>query len=89
MFFQSSQQEAIKQKEELKKEVGCLRSELQQVRDERDHTLVQVQSLSAELSNYKEITGKSSQDLDNIRIKTTALEVCFVFYYSFFKFFNC
>ncbi|XP_038982039.1 kinesin-like protein KIN-14H isoform X2 [Phoenix dactylifera] len=41
MFFQSSQQEAIKQKEELMKEVGCLRSELHQVRDERDHTLAQ------------------------------------------------
>ncbi|EHA8587297.1 kinesin-like protein KIN-14H [Cocos nucifera] len=70
----SSQQEAIKQKEELKKEVGCLRTELQQVRDERDHTSVQVQSLSVELANYKEITGKSSQDFDSIRIKTTALE---------------
>ncbi|XP_010931849.1 kinesin-like protein KIN-14H isoform X2 [Elaeis guineensis] len=70
----SSQQEAIKQKEELMKEVGCLRSELHQVRDERDHTLAQVQSLSVELVNYKEITGKSSKDLDSIRIKTTALE---------------
>ncbi|XP_019703067.1 kinesin-like protein KIN-14H isoform X1 [Elaeis guineensis] len=70
----SSQQESIKQKEELKKEVGCLRTELQQVRDERDHTSVQVQSLSVELANYKEITGKSSKDLDSIRIKYSALE---------------
>lgn len=70
----SSQQEAIKQKEELKKEVSCLRSELQQVRDERDHTLAQVQSLSVDLANYKEIAGKSSQDLDSTRIKNTSLE---------------
>ncbi|XP_017696446.2 kinesin-like protein KIN-14H isoform X3 [Phoenix dactylifera] len=70
----SSQQEAIKQKEELKKEVGCLRCELQQVRDERDHTLVQVQSLSVEVANYKERTGKSSQDMETIRIKANTLE---------------
>lgn len=99
MFFQSSQQEAIKQKEELMKEVGCLRSELHQVRDERDHTLAQVQSLSVELENCREITGKSSKDLDSIRIKTTALEVGCIFLflklyvcyydYLFFKLFIC
>ncbi|KAG1365370.1 kinesin-like protein KIN-14H [Cocos nucifera] len=31
-------------------------------------------TLSVELVNYKEITGKSSKDLDSIRIKTAALE---------------
>ncbi|XP_073003337.1 kinesin-like protein KIN-14H [Typha latifolia] len=70
----SSQQEAIRQKEELKKEVGCLRCELQQVRDERDHLLAQVQSLSTENANYKEQTGKSSKDFDDMATKSYALE---------------
>ncbi|XP_038982038.1 kinesin-like protein KIN-14H isoform X1 [Phoenix dactylifera] len=74
MFFQSSQQEAIKQKEELMKEVGCLRSELHQVRDERDHTLAQVQNLSVEIANYEEMTGKSSKALDSLTTKSTALD---------------
>ncbi|XP_020103357.1 kinesin-like protein KIN-14H isoform X2 [Ananas comosus] len=70
----SSQQEAIRQKEELTKEVGCLRSELRQVRDDRDHSLAQVQSLSVEVANYKELSGKSLKDLDILITKTTALE---------------
>uniref|UniRef100_A0A6V7QUD3 Kinesin-like protein n=1 Tax=Ananas comosus var. bracteatus TaxID=296719 RepID=A0A6V7QUD3_ANACO len=71
----SSQQEAIRQKEELTKEVGCLRSELRQVRDDRDHSLAQVQSLSVEVANYKELSGKSLKDLDILITKTTALEL--------------
>ncbi|ONK65923.1 uncharacterized protein A4U43_C06F2380 [Asparagus officinalis] len=70
----SSQQEAIKLKEELRKEVGCLRAELQQVRDDRDHQLSQVQSLSIELANYKELTGKTSKELDTITTTRTTLE---------------
>lgn len=77
---QSSQQEAIRQKEELTKEVGCLRSELRQVRDDRDHSLAQVQSLSVEVANYKELSGKSLKDLDILITKTTALEVCMLMF---------
>lgn len=75
---QSSQQEAMKQKEELKKEVSCLRSELQQIRDDRDNFSVQVQRLTSEFDNYKELTTKSIKELDKITIKTIALEVCFI-----------
>lgn len=75
---QSSQQEAMKQKEELKKEVSRLRSELQQIRDDRDNLSVQVQRLTSEFDNYKELTTKSIKDLDKITIKTIALEVCFI-----------
>lgn len=75
---QSSQQEAMKQKEELKKEVSCLRSELQQIRDGRDNLSVQVQRLTSEFDNYTELTTKSIKNLDKITIKTIALEVCFI-----------
>ncbi|WOL03427.1 kinesin-5-like isoform X4 [Canna indica] len=70
----SSQQEAVKLKEELNKELSCLRGELQQVRDGRDQALAQAESLAVEVANYKEITGKSSKDLDVITTKTIALE---------------
>ncbi|KAJ6853397.1 kinesin-like protein KIN-14H [Iris pallida] len=69
-----SQQEAVKQKEELKNEVVCLRSELHQVRDDRDHQLAQVQILSSEIANCKELTGKTSKELDTIMTTSTALE---------------
>ncbi|WOK96450.1 hypothetical protein Cni_G05157 [Canna indica] len=70
----SSQQEAMKQKEELKKEVNFLRTELQQVQDDRDHLAAQVQCLTFEVDKYKELTGKSSKDLDSITRKNIVLE---------------
>ncbi|XP_042482259.1 kinesin-like protein KIN-14C isoform X2 [Macadamia integrifolia] len=70
----ASQELAIKQKEALMNEVGCLRGELQQVRDDRDRQLLQVQTLSAEVVKYQEITGKSTAELDNMTIKSSALE---------------
>ncbi|KAJ0972433.1 hypothetical protein J5N97_020392 [Dioscorea zingiberensis] len=70
----SSLQDALKQKEDLKKEVYFLRSELQQVREDREYQLAQVQNLTSEIANYKELTGKSSKELDNIMAKTDALE---------------
>ncbi|WOL04543.1 kinesin-5-like [Canna indica] len=70
----SSQQDALKQKEELKKEVSFLRTELQRVREERDQLLVQVPSLTLEVANYKELTEKSSKDLENMNRKIVALE---------------
>lgn len=76
VFYQTSLQDALKQKEDLKKEVYFLRSELQQVRDDRENQLAQVQTLTSEIANYKELTGKSSKELDNIMAKTNALEVC-------------
>lgn len=76
LLCQSSQQELTKQKEELKKELNCLRIDLQQVRDDRDHALAQVQSLSLDIVKFKEISGKSSKDFDMITVKSIALEVC-------------
>ncbi|KAJ4976983.1 hypothetical protein NE237_002089 [Protea cynaroides] len=70
----ASQEDAIKQKEALMKEVGCIRGELQQVREDRDRQLLQVEKLSAEVVKYQEITGKSSAELDNLMMKSSALE---------------
>ncbi|XP_044487386.1 kinesin-like protein KIN-14N isoform X1 [Mangifera indica] len=56
-----SQDEAMKQKDALVHEVACLRVELQQVRDDRDRQLSQVQALTAEVNNYKELATNSSE----------------------------
>lgn len=66
----------IKQKESLSNELRCLRVELQQVRDDRDRQVTQMQALTAEIVKYKEFTGKSCAELDNLTIKSNALEVC-------------
>ena len=74
--FQVSQDEAIKQKEILANELKCLREELKQIRDDRDHQLGQVNALTGEIAKYKEYTGKTCTQLDTLMIKTNALEVC-------------
>lgn len=63
-------------KEELRKEVECLRVELKQVRDDRDHSVIQLNSLNTELASYKEQIGKSSQECEGFRAKVSELEVC-------------
>lgn len=70
----ASQDEAMKQKEVLSNEVVCLRGDLQQVRDERDRHRGQVEDLSAEVVKYKEFTGKSCSELDNLTLKSNELE---------------
>ncbi|GJR51123.1 kinesin-like protein KIN-14N [Tanacetum coccineum] len=55
-------------------EVGSLRLDLQQVRDDRDRQLSQVQDLSAEVLKYKEWTGKSSAIVGNLTTKSNQLE---------------
>uniref|UniRef100_A0A0E0LG46 Kinesin-like protein n=1 Tax=Oryza punctata TaxID=4537 RepID=A0A0E0LG46_ORYPU len=70
----SSQNEALKQKTDLLREVDNLRGELQQVREDRDHKLVEMHSLMAEIGTYKEMTGKTSVELDNAMTRSTALE---------------
>jgi kinesin family protein C1 len=69
-----SQQEAIRVKEELRKEVECLRVELKQVRDDRDHSAIQLNSLNIELGNYKEQIGKTSKECERFRTKVSELE---------------
>ncbi|KAG8066365.1 hypothetical protein GUJ93_ZPchr0004g40372 [Zizania palustris] len=71
----TSQQEAIRVKEEFRKEVECLRSELQQVRDDRDQSVAQVNTLNVELANCKEIAGQSTEDCESLSVKVSAFEV--------------
>ncbi|CAL5341807.1 hypothetical protein CsSME_00026283 [Camellia sinensis var. sinensis] len=70
----ASQDEALKQKDALVNEVGCLRGDLHQVREDRDHQLLQVQALTAEVVKYKECTGKSYAELDSLTHKSNELE---------------
>ncbi|KAK1324416.1 Kinesin-1 [Acorus calamus] len=70
----SSQEEAIKQKEVLSGELGCLRAELHQVRDERDLQTTQIQALSSEVARFTEFTGKSTVELKNLTTKSNVLE---------------
>ncbi|PIA50810.1 hypothetical protein AQUCO_01200221v1 [Aquilegia coerulea] len=72
--FRDSRDEALKQRDALHTELSCTKSELQQIKDDRDCQLLQVQNLTAELVKYKEFTGKSSVELDNLTIKSKALE---------------
>lgn len=72
--FRASQEEAANQKEALVSEVGCLRMELQQARDERDRQLSQVLSLTEEVAKYKDFTGKSASELDCLTMKSNELE---------------
>ncbi|XP_058072886.1 kinesin-like protein KIN-14D [Magnolia sinica] len=70
----ASQQEAIRQKDMLTNEVGCLRGELQQVREDRDLQSAQVQDLKAEIVRHNECTGKSNIELEMLTAKTNLLE---------------
>lgn len=69
------QDDAIKQKDSLLSEVTNLRSELQQVRGDRDRQVVQSQKLAEEIEKYKENVGKSSQELDMLIAKSGSLGV--------------
>ncbi|PIA50812.1 hypothetical protein AQUCO_01200222v1 [Aquilegia coerulea] len=72
--FQASRDEAIKKKEALKDEVGCLRAELKQVKDDRDHQQLEAHNLMEELAKCKEISGKSSSECYNVTTRLKALE---------------
>lgn len=79
LLSQASQDEATKGKDMLATELKFLRDELKQIRDDRDHQLGQVQALTGEVAKYKEYTGKSSEQLDTLTVKTSALEVGLMF----------
>ncbi|KAG9160007.1 hypothetical protein Leryth_005742 [Lithospermum erythrorhizon] len=70
----ASQDEALRQKEGLKSEVQCLRGELQQVRDERDHQSLQLQAITKDFETQKEQSGKSMAELNNLTTKSNDLE---------------
>ncbi|GAB2233132.1 hypothetical protein Droror1_Dr00002349 [Drosera rotundifolia] len=70
----ASHDEVAKQKEALETDVKSLRGELQQVRGERDLRSSEVQALRAEIFKYEESTGESAAELDNLMLKSNALE---------------
>ncbi|KAJ9671975.1 hypothetical protein PVL29_025565 [Vitis rotundifolia] len=70
----ASQDEAMKQREALVNDVVCLRGELQQARDDRDRHLSQLEVLTTEAVKYKECTGKSFAELENLSLKSNELE---------------
>lgn len=63
----------------LANEAGCLRSDVQQLRDDRDRQLAQVQSLTVELAKHQEFVGQYSADLNTLTVKSNELEVLFIF----------
>ncbi|KAL8208989.1 hypothetical protein R6Q57_008401 [Mikania cordata] len=69
-----SLEESLKLKDALASEVGCLRGDLHQVREDRDRQLSLVQDLTAEVEQYKECTGKSAAELSNLTSRSIELE---------------
>ncbi|KAK4786957.1 hypothetical protein SAY86_010790 [Trapa natans] len=72
--IKASHEDASKQKELLANEVQCLRGDLQQVREERDKNREQVEALTTEVAKFKEYTGRSIAELDNLTLKSKDLE---------------
>ncbi|KAL5548675.1 hypothetical protein UlMin_003906 [Ulmus minor] len=70
----ASQDDAVKQKDSLLNELKCLGGELQQAREDRDHLVTEIRVLIAKVAKYKEFTGKSCKELDNLIVKLKALE---------------
>lgn len=70
----ASQEEATKQKDAFASEVTSLRSELHQVRDDRDRQISQVQTLSTEIVKFKDSSEKSGSEVNNLTVKTNELE---------------
>ncbi|KAL8237803.1 hypothetical protein R6Q59_018884 [Mikania micrantha] len=70
----ASLEESIKLKEALASEVGCLRGDLHQVREDRDQQLSLVQDLTIEVEQYKECTGKSATQLGTLTSRALELE---------------
>ncbi|KAF8030049.1 hypothetical protein BT93_E2468 [Corymbia citriodora subsp. variegata] len=70
----ASVDEAVRLKESLVNEVKCLREELHRVREDRDRQVSEVQALTTDLLKFREKTGKSFMELDNLTIKSNALQ---------------
>ncbi|XP_078437345.1 kinesin-like protein KIN-14N [Wolffia australiana] len=70
----ATQQEALKEKEELKSNVEQLRGELRSIREDRDCQLSNIQSLQSELAKYKEVSGKSSLELATLATMNETLD---------------
>ncbi|KAK9057024.1 hypothetical protein SSX86_024390 [Deinandra increscens subsp. villosa] len=70
----ASLEESVKLKEALAGEVGCLRGDLHQVREDRDRQFSLVQDLTAEVEQYKECTGNSAAELGSLTARSMELE---------------
>ncbi|XP_076890246.1 kinesin-like protein KIN-14N [Bidens hawaiensis] len=70
----ASLEESLKIKDALANEVGCLRGDLHQVREDRDRQLSLVQELTTEVVEYKECTGKSAAELSSLKTRSIELE---------------
>ncbi|KAK9071731.1 hypothetical protein SSX86_008160 [Deinandra increscens subsp. villosa] len=69
-----SLEESLKLKDALASEVGCLRGDLHQVREDRDRQLLLVEDLTTQVVQYKECTGKSAAELGNLTSRSIELE---------------
>ncbi|KAM0040280.1 putative minus-end-directed kinesin ATPase [Helianthus debilis subsp. tardiflorus] len=69
-----SLEESLKLKDALAGEVGSLRGDLHQVREDRDRQLSLVEDLTSEVVQYKECTGKSAAELSYLTSRSTELE---------------
>lgn len=58
------------------------------MRDDRDRQVSQVQALSAEIVKFKESTGKSFAELDNLTMKSKSLEVGWFYFLEVVKSFS-
>lgn len=56
-------------------DLKCLRVELQRAREDGDRKETQLQALNAELEKFREYSGKSAAELDNLTMQSNALEV--------------
>ena len=65
----------FKAKKAFMEEIDRLHVDLQWATDDRDQQAAQVQTLTFEVVKYKECTGKSVAELEQLATKTTALEV--------------
>ncbi|CAA6668758.1 unnamed protein product [Spirodela intermedia] len=72
--LKTSEQAAVKEKEELRTDLEQLRGELKLVREDRDLQLSNAQSLAADLAMYKDCTGKSSAELAGLVTRNETLE---------------
>lgn len=79
VLLQDSLDNAVKQKEDATNEVKVLRSELQKLREDRESQLSEIQDLKSEILRYKDNTGRTAAEVHNLSLKSTALEVSFVF----------
>ncbi|KAM0928330.1 hypothetical protein ACQ4PT_002418 [Festuca glaucescens] len=66
--------EEVSDENELAEEVNRLKSELETVRQDRDHQLAQAQSLMADIAKQKEVARRYELELEDAMMRVAALE---------------